>query len=152
MTKLNTYIVTLLVFTFIFSSCSTTKNFGLQSHFKTEIMKAENDFNKLVNEKGIAEGFYQFADSNAVIKRENDTLIKGRSNILHYYSDPKYKNASVTWSPDFVEVSQKGDLAYTFGKYIWSSKDANGKEHVAKGIFHTVWKRQKDGSWKYIWD
>ena len=21
-----------------------------------------------------------------------------------------------------------------------------------KGIFHTVWKRQSDNSWKYVWD
>jgi ketosteroid isomerase-like protein len=31
-------------------------------------------------------------------------------------------------------------------------KDSVGNKKDFKGIFHTVWKKQKDGSWKYVWD
>ena len=103
-------------------------------------------------EKGIAEAFWFFADSNAVIKRQNDTLIHGKENIRKFYSADFYTKASVKWSPDFVEVSSGGDLGYTYGKYVWQSKDSTGKTQEYKGIFHTVWKRQKDGGWKYVWD
>ncbi|HEY4617747.1 MAG TPA: DUF4440 domain-containing protein [Flavobacterium sp.] len=133
-------------------SCNSDKNQKTELQLKAEITEAEKDFEKMVSEKGIAEGFYQFADSEAVIKRENDILIIGKNNIRKYYSDPKYKTASVSWTPDFVQVSKDGDLGYTYGKYVWTSKDSLGKEHVSKGIFHTVWKKQNDGSWKYVWD
>jgi len=103
-------------------------------------------------EKGIAEAFYFFADSNAIIKRQHDTLIKGRENIRNYYAADYYKTASVSWSPDFIEVAESGDLGYTFGKYLWQSKDSTGKANESRGVFHTVWKRQIDGTWKYVWD
>jgi len=43
-------------------------------------------------------------------------------------------------------------MGYTYGKYIWSSTDPAGKPITFNGIFHTVWKKQPDGSWKYVWD
>ena len=142
----------LFVFVVLLNSCSQkTKPINL-TYVKLEIVKAEKDFEKLVSQKGIAEGFYQFADSKAVIKRERDTLIIGRNNIKNYYLKPKYQNATVTWTPESVTVSNGGDMASSYGKYTWTFKDSSGKEQVSKGVFHTVWKRQKDGSWKYIWD
>lgn len=119
---------------------------------KSEVFKAEDDFKNLSQSKGIQEAFYAFADDNAVIKRENDSLIKGKENIKTYYSNPKYKKAYVTWKPDFVDVSEDGTLAYTYGKYVWTVKDSLGNIKDFKGVFHTVWKKQKDGNWKYVWD
>lgn len=145
----------LYVLATVFISCNgnsdiaATKN---QHLFRENLLKTEDDFKNLSQSKGIAVAFYAFADENAVIKRENDTLIKGKENIKAYYSNPKFKNASVSWKPDFVEVSADGSLAYTYGKFVWTSKDSLGNQKEFKGRFHTVWKRQKDGSWKYVWD
>ena len=43
-------------------------------------------------------------------------------------------------------------MAYTYGEYEFTSLDTLGKSKVSKGIFHTVWKRQGDGTWKYVYD
>lgn len=117
-----------------------------------EVMTTEADFMKMVQEKGVAEGFALFADDSAVILRGRDSLIKGKKAIWHYYSNPAYTKAKVTWKPDFVEVSECGTLAYTYGKFVWRVPKKNGDTLTLKGIFHTVWKRQPDGSWKYVWD
>ncbi|HEX5651785.1 MAG TPA: nuclear transport factor 2 family protein [Chitinophagaceae bacterium] len=119
---------------------------------KTEIAAAEREFEKMAAEKGIAEAFWAFADSSAVIKRQNDSLIRGRDNIRNYYSSDFYKTATVKWAPDFIDVSEKGDMGYTYGKYLWQSRDSSGKLNEYRGVFHTVWKKQADGSWKYVWD
>jgi ketosteroid isomerase-like protein len=118
---------------------------------KKEILQAEKDFEKMAAEKSIAEAFYYFADENAVILRKNDSLIKGKEGIKNYYEKTN-KNASVTWTPDFIEVSDCGTLGYTYGKYVWKVKDDKGEVTEYKGIFHTVWKKQKDNTWKYVWD
>lgn len=117
-----------------------------------EIAEAEMEFAAAAKSKGIAEAFYLFADDSAVIKRANDTLIKGKENIKLYYERTVNKKAQVTWSPDFVSVSADGSLGYTYGNYVWKVPGDSGKITEHRGVFHTVWKRQSDGSWKYVWD
>lgn len=117
-----------------------------------EIFNSEKAFEKMCAENGIAEAFYFFADDNAVIKRENDTLIIGKEQIKEYYDKEFYKTAKVNWAPDFIDVSEDGTLAYTYGKYLWVSKDEKGNDVEYRGVFHTVWKRQIDNTWKYVWD
>lgn len=117
-----------------------------------EIVKTEADFKSAISTLGVAEAFFLHADSNAVILRANDSLIKGRAAIRDYYLNPKFKDASVNWTPDFIEVSASGDMAYSYGRYVWLIKDSTGKENEYKGLYHTIWKKQTDGSWKYSWD
>jgi ketosteroid isomerase-like protein len=118
---------------------------------KKEIFQTEKEFEKMAAEKSIAEAFYSFAADSAVIKRQNDTLIVGRENIKAFYEKGN-KNTTVNWTPDFIDVAEDGTLAYTFGRYVWKIKDEAGAAQEFKGVFHTVWKRQKDNSWKYVWD
>jgi len=123
-----------------------------KEEIKKEILQTEKAFEKMTSEKGIAEAFYHFADKNAIIKRENDTLISGNENIKTYYQKKGLKDATVNWTPDFIDVSESGDLGYTYGKFTWKLKGDDGKIVEYKGVFHTVWKRQNDNSWKYVWD
>jgi len=119
---------------------------------KKDIIKTEAAFRDLLKAKGPAIAFWTYAAPDAVIKRDNDSLIKGRDNIRTYYSKPGFRNAKVDWKPDFVEVSKDGTLAYTYGKFTWSYTDKEGKPQSYTGVFHTVWRRMEDGSWKYVWD
>ena len=141
-----------LLFLVVICTTSCETKIKTKPELEAEVFKAESDFKNLSLTKGISEAFYTFADNNAVIKRENDTLIHGKENIKKYYSNRKFKKASVTWKPDFVEVSADGAMAFTYGKYTWTVEDSLGNKKDFKGVFHTVWKKQKDGSWKYVWD
>lgn len=141
----------LVILSGILASCTENKADN-SNDAKKEIADAEKAFEAMAKEKGIAEAFAYYADSNAVIKRRNDSLIKGKEGIGNFYADDFYKTASVTWSPDFIETSPDGGLGYTYGQYLWQSKDSTGKVNEIRGIFHTVWKKQKDGSWRYVWD
>lgn len=120
--------------------------------WKQEVLATEKAFERMTHEKGITEAFYHFADSTAVINRANDSLIYGKANIRHFYEMKNYTNATVDWIPDFIQVSDDGSMAYTYGKYNWKIKQPDGSFKDYRGIFHTVWKKQKDGSWKYVWD
>src|SRR5436190_424557 len=102
-----------LAITFLFS-CNSQKENENPDKTKEEIIKAEKEFEAAAKNKGIAEAFYSFADENAVIKREHDTLIKGNENIKSYYQNPAYKNADVSWTPDFTDVSADGNMGYTY--------------------------------------
>lgn len=149
--RLGKFFFTYLSCCLVFYSCNPVP-VGQQEKAKQEIGKTEKDFEKMAAEKGLAEAFWYFADSNAVIKRKNDSLVQGKDNIKLFFSAEYFKTATVKWSPDFIDASSTGDMGYTYGKYTWQSKDSSGKVDEAKGIFHTVWKKQKDGSWKFVWD
>ncbi len=120
--------------------------------WKKEILKAEEDFAAMAEEKGIPRAFLAYAASDAVLLR-NDTLIKGREALKNSYTSlEKSEKVKLTWKPDFVDVSVSGDLGYTYGKYTYTVQDSPGGERTSEGIFHTVWKRQKNGNWKFVWD
>ncbi|MFB6320662.1 YybH family protein [Saccharicrinis sp. FJH54] len=140
-------LLTILPAIFILVSCCPDKK-----STKDEILKVEKEFELKIAESGMAEAFYTFADENAVIKRVNDTLITGKENIKSYYTDRAIDPLSLTWTPEFVDVSDDGTLAYTYGKYIWKDLSETNDTLEFTGVFHTVWKKQKDGSWKYVWD
>ncbi|HAI76557.1 MAG TPA: hypothetical protein DCM08_09950 [Microscillaceae bacterium] len=140
-----------LFFVCCLEACQTPTKVD-KDKLKAEVIAAEQAFAQMTAEKGIAEAFYAFAEDNAVIKRENDTLIKGKDNIRAYYSAPFYQKAKVSWSPDFVEVADCGTMAYTYGQYNWEGITPEGKPLVLKGVFHTVWKKLPTGQWRYVWD
>ena len=144
------YIIGLLIIISL-TSCHSDNQYPIEKA-KAEITKAEKDFETMVIQKGLAEAFAFFADENAVIRRNNDSIIHGREGIRNFYSSPFFKRSSATWSPDFIDISKDGTMAYTYGRYAWQSKDSTGHLNVSTGVFHTVWKRQKDGGWKYVWD
>ena len=139
----------LIIFALIIISCSPPVD---KEALKKEVFSVEKSFEKMAADSGIAKAFYFYAADSAVIKRENDTLITGRENIRNYYSKTDDKNTRVNWTADFIDVSDCGTLAYTYGKYVWKIRDKKGKETEYKGVFHTIWKKQKDNSWKYVWD
>ena len=129
-------------------SCKQTVNID---GVKNEILQTEKAFEKMASEKGLAEAFYYFADENAVIRRGNDSLIIGKENIRLFYGKNANPNAKLSWTPDFIGVSECGTLGYTYGKYVYTIQDTAGKNIENKGIFHTVWKKQNN-YWRYVWD
>lgn len=143
----NTILVTLGFL--LITSCSPP---GIdKDQIKNEIFETEKSFEKMVLEKGLYEGFTAFAADNAVLMR-NDSIINGKEAIINYMAkgkenEGKYK---LEWTPDFIEVAESGELAYTYGKY--TLKLAENDSLIGKGIFHSIWKKQADGSWKYVWD
>ena len=141
-------ILSLLTSAVFITACQPTVD---KEAIKKEIYQTEKEFEKMAAEKSVAEAFYYFADENAVIKRQNDTLIVGKENIKAFYEKGR-RNATVNWTPDFIDVADCGTLGYTYGKFVWKIKNEAGAVTEYKGVFHTVWKKQKDNTWKYVWD
>ena len=123
----------------------------MSEKYINEIFAVENEFALMASEKGIRDAFVEFAADSAVINR-NGKLVSGKKNIEEFYSNEAYSDISLEWKPDFVDVSESGDLAYTFGEYLLTAKNESGEIVKSNGVFHTVWKRQIDGKWKFVWD
>ncbi|MDD5362080.1 MAG: DUF4440 domain-containing protein [Ignavibacteria bacterium] len=135
-----------------FASCRQNADSpALINDCKQDIVRTEKDFEKMAADKGLAEAFSFFASDSAVIRGRGE-LISGKPGIWKHYNELKQKDISLKWSPDFVDVSSSCDLGYTYGKYTFSYTDSLGGRNTDSGYFHTVWKKQKDGKWKFVWD
>lgn len=118
---------------------------------KQDILNIEREFADFVQKEGIEAGFYKYAAEDAVANR-NGNLIKGREKINEFYKRTRGKKDKLDWTAEFADVSTSGDLGYTYGNYTYTAFDSTGKQTIYKGIFHTVWKKQKDGQWRFVWD
>ena len=103
----------------------------------------------MAKDKSIEEAMTAFAADDAVICRSTK-IYKGMAGIHEYYSR-KDKADKLTWKADFVDVSSSGDIGYTYGEYDFEGIRV-GKTITDHGTFHTIWKKQKDGSWKFVVD
>lgn len=140
------------VFLLLFS-CNPKADADMMELWKQEILDVEGDFAAMAGKEGIPEAFIFYAAEDAVLMR-GDQLFIGKQELVDHFaqntSQPQDENLS--WKPDFVDVSASGDLAYTYGPFTYSYTDSTGNTVEHKGVFHTVWKRQADGSWRFVWD
>ena len=65
---------------------------------------------------------------------------------------PDQPGVSLTWSAYFTDVSDDGTLGYNYGRFESRRPGKDGQESVRGGWFLSIWKRQPDGSWKYVMD
>ena len=152
LTMKNIIIISIIVVSSLLS-CHYRNEEDSMAKWRAEIEETERDFARMAGNDGLEKAFLTYAADDAVLMR-NNVLIIGKESIRERFQRQKHGTGSVTlfWEPDFVDVSASGDLGYTFGRYTATITDSLGNIQLDSGIFHTVWKRQPDGNWRYVWD
>ena len=125
----------------------------IESHeqMRQQIVDTEKAFAAMAASDGVGIAFEHFAADDVVMHRGN-RLIKGKTELQEYFAKQTLTDVKLSWEPTYTDVSACGDLAYTYGPYTFSAKDTSGAEINDTGFFHTVWKRQAYGEWKFVWD
>jgi len=116
---------------------------------KAEVIAADKAFCAQAGKDGLLKAF---RDHTA-----EDTKFLGSPTLLGlpaaqalYGAIPK--DATLTWEPQYAFASASGDLAYTYGRYLYTQPIAGKPAHTASGTYVTVWKRRADGSWRIAVD
>ena len=136
---------------FLLEACGPSYKNRLLDEAREEIIQTEKAFSAMSKEKGIKEAFLHFAAAEAVLNRA-DKIIRGKKAFAEYFDHSDLLEVKLTWTPDFVDVSTSADMGYTYGQYQLTAKDKEGNSIDSKGIFHTVWKKQPEGQWKFVYD
>ena len=63
------------------------------------------------------------------------------------YARPGFR---LDWHPTYAKVV--GDIAITSGPYERHILNKSGADERSTGTYVTVWQRQKDGGWLFVWD
>lgn len=95
----------------------------------------------------------EFWDDNAVVISAGEPELKGKQAIRGMVegsiNDP---NFSISWEPNHVEISEKGDMGYLLENAKITIKDSTGNSKVQNFKSVTIWKKQADSSWKNVVD
>ena len=115
---------------------------------KIKMMDADKAFSKMSLEKGMKNAFLEFIDSNGVLLRPGQYPVVGADAIdfLIQLNDSSY---TLQWEPKSGGIAQSGELGYTYGLYVLKPA---GKDTTLYGTYVSIWKKQADGSWKFVLD
>jgi ketosteroid isomerase-like protein len=77
----------------------------------------------------------------------------GFDNLDAMRKQPQWpEGTTLTWTPLKADMSASGDLGYTYGNYVYTTKNKEGKLVANYGKYTSIWKKQKDGQWKVVVD
>jgi hypothetical protein len=78
-------------------------------------------------------------------------LVVGPDAVREYYGSQD-GGTSLAWHPVYASAAGSGDLGFTVGEYLLTARGPSGAAVQRVGKYLTVWKRQKDGTWKFLID
>jgi ketosteroid isomerase-like protein len=118
---------------------------------QAELVKTEADFCALARDQGIPAAFAHFIAPDGVLFDVDPQQYRGAAAVARRYGDTR-PSGLLTWAPSFVDVAASGDLGYTWGRYEYRTTGPDGQPRTATGYFLTIWKRQTDGTWRFVID
>ena len=112
------------------------------------LFQLEAEFAQAVADHGRAAFVTYFADEG--VELDDGGGISTKDEIGKQPVWPE--GTSLTWTPVKADMAASSDLGYTYGNYVFRSKNKEGKIVASYGKYMSVWKKQKDGSWKVVVD
>ena len=115
------------------------------------VRSADEEFARAATTLGTGRAFGQYAAENAQIFSTPGEFITGPDAIRDSFG-PTTDDSKLTWHPVTGGVSGSGDLGFTVGNAVFTGKRADGAPQVRYSKYLTVWKKQRDGTWRYVVD
>jgi hypothetical protein len=111
-----------------------------------ELIEVDRAFSAMSQEQGMKTAFIEYLDSNGAILKSNHMPIVG-ANAIDYLIQEDDSEYTLGWDPRHSEVSESGEMGYTYGIYMMHPKQ---QDTVYYGTYSSIWKKQIDGKWKLL--
>jgi ketosteroid isomerase-like protein len=115
------------------------------AQIRSEVVNAEFSFAATAKAFTMKKAFLENMDSTAVVFEQGQIL-----NGIEYWSKAAESPGKLLWHPAFNGMSQAGDLGFTTGPWEYHAKPESPV--IASGQYTTVWKKNKNGEWKFLVD
>lgn len=109
------------------------------------VIAAERAFAARAAVVGIAPSFLEYMSDQAIVFGPDPTNAKAFYSARPPGKAPKDGGTLLAWWPNFAGLARSGDLGFTTGP----ASVNGGKPDV---VYVTIWARQADGGWKWIFD
>ncbi len=122
----------------------------LAAEVTRKLLVTDSLFSDLADRMGLAEAFSTYVAPDGAIFNGSELVIGPRA--LRDYFSASNGGLALTWTPVFAGVAESGDLGFTVGNYVATLRGPSGAAVQRFGKYLTVWRRQRDGSWKFVID
>lgn len=116
-----------------------------------QIRTSDMAFSSLAGRVGTGRAFGDYAAESAQMFSAPGEFITGPRAISESFGLAGTSGALV-WHPVAGEVAQSGDMGFTVGNAVFTGRRDDGGQIVRFSKYLTVWKRQRDGTWRYVVD
>ena len=144
-----------IVILFFSLACSAPKLTEAELEIiRQEVMDTDLAFSTYSNEIGFRKALVEYAADDA-IKLVDDAFPIGKAQLQMDARLDTLGNSrgTLTWRPLKVHLAASGDLAAAFGDWkLLTKSPRTSNDTTLYGNYITVWKKQVDGSWKYVVD
>jgi hypothetical protein len=108
------------------------------------VIAAERAFSARAGVVGVAPSFLEFMTDEAIVFNPDPVKAKALYGARPAGKTPKEGGPLLAWWPSYAGIARSADLGFTTGP-----AEVNGKRTVH---YFTVWQKQADGSWKWVYD
>lgn len=116
-----------------------------------QLLETDRAFNAMAQKQGVQAAFAHYAAPDAVLLNEGLQPVRGHAAVVAGF-DNIPEGYSLVWQPVAGDVAASGDLGYTWGRFVATTRGADGEARISHGKYTSIWKRQADGAWKFVLD
>lgn len=106
-----------------------------------DVASAERAFAADAQARGLVLAFKRAAAPDAIVFQPD--VVNAQESLARQPEDPP--NRSLNWWPVWAGIARSGDLGFTTGPFTVGGDKAFGH-------YFTVWEKQPDGAWRWIFD
>ena len=111
-----------------------------------EMVNTERAFVQMAEDQNTRDAFLYYMTDDVITSGPNG-MLKGKEEIRKQEVSPGW----LYWEIAFSDIASSGDIGYNTGPWEFRSNKTDEKA-ITFGEFNSIWKKQKDGSWKNALD
>ena len=117
---------------------------------RAALLRTDREFSARSEAKGMTDAFLAYMAEGATMLPPGTGPVTGRDAIRELLGDGG--GVLLTWAPMQADVAASGELGYTWGTSEWRVPGPGGATLARTGKYISIWKKQKDGTWKFVLD
>ncbi|MCA8886689.1 MAG: hypothetical protein KDA35_08690 [Hyphomonadaceae bacterium] len=125
----------------VLAACATSPAATTPPVASNPVIVAERTFAADAAQRGWAAAFRSYAAADAITLSPDP--VNAQENLARIEGDGE---TTLDWRPAYAGISRGGDFGFTTGPFLFRGRDG------IVGHYFTVWRRQPDGGWKWIFD
>jgi ketosteroid isomerase-like protein len=140
----------------LLTSCSTpNKSIEELNKIEKEIIETEKAFSDTSEKKGFSKALAEYAADNGIKLNPGQYAVFGKQQLQKEAQEHSIgsNQGTITWKPLKIDIAESGDMAIAFGDWEFKFESPiTRRDTTLYGNYVTVWKKQKDRTWKFIID